>query len=63
LSRQRRFNSVHAADQSSDYARIVGEIGAPLAAALTGPKAVHTRLSGAVIASRALTHGNRRYVK
>ena len=31
MSRQRRFNSVHAADQSSDYARIVGEIGAPLA--------------------------------
>jgi type IV secretory pathway VirB3-like protein len=31
LSRQRRFNSVHAADQSSDYARIVGEMGAPLA--------------------------------
>jgi len=31
LSRQRRFSSVHAADQSSDYARIVGEMGAPLA--------------------------------
>jgi len=25
------FSSVHAADQSSDYARIVGEMGAPLA--------------------------------